>query len=309
VRTGPPAHPPAAGGAQRRDAKIDHPVVIRLRAQPLPGAGQRGAVYRVVVALLDLIRAHHHRGRGFDGASHAVEAPEALAQRIQAGAFGDQGVEIEVSADFQCLRGHHQQGRAELSRGGMGRAQRTQAFGHGVVPVQIAHAAGQQDDRVAMALAQPGGGFPGGRHAVAEHHDGPWRLRDEFARRAGQHLGKRGRCGSAFGLGGLQQARGLLGQYPFAERMRRVGRLAGGVTKHILDVRRWRGGQDGDMKRRQRWLIGPGPVGRDAAQGVQKRLRAMRLVEQNQRVVAGQSGQDRPGLGGATVATKQQPRA
>jgi hypothetical protein len=70
-------------------------------AQPLPRSGERVSVNRVrirfQVLALGLVFANDNHAPCYYGAASAVQASEALPQRIQARALADQTIEINVS--------------------------------------------------------------------------------------------------------------------------------------------------------------------------------------------------------------------
>ena len=95
-------------GIQTGDAEIHLAIFVFVIFEPLPSDSQRFAVHRI------LLRATHRFGLTgadenfrpcFDVPAHAVQAAEALAQGIEACAFGHQSVEVEVCTHFQGLSG------------------------------------------------------------------------------------------------------------------------------------------------------------------------------------------------------------
>ena len=88
------------------DAKINLVKRVGLLIQPLPGCADGAAVDRIVGFGVNLVGADDDASGGRDRPPGAVQPPETLTQGIQAGALGNQAVEVQVSADFQRLRCH-----------------------------------------------------------------------------------------------------------------------------------------------------------------------------------------------------------
>ena len=304
---------------QTGDAEVDLTYFVPASVKPGPGPGQRLAVDRIVLLLVSLIASDQNRRPRFDRASHAVQATEALAQGIEACAFGHEGVEVEVGADFQGLRGDDDQGLRQRTMLGLAGMQRHQTFPNDGVFVDGAHAASQQQGFDVLPVAQPPPGLPGRGDAIDEHDDGAGLVAHEAHGLLGQLLGENG-CGlGSFRLlevdvlqilevDGLQNGR-LAGQLTPSKRMLRIATFAGLVLEHICASRRRGGGQDDGMKETIERRVRPGAETLDRLQGLQERLCAVRLVEQDQAVVGDEPCVDRPCAGAAAIGAEQQPRA
>ena len=86
--------------------------------QPFPGLGNRGAIHRIVVAVLRQVgRNDDARGRwhaSFVTSSQSIKASKALAERIKRGCLGHERIEIEIGPDLDGLRRDYEMSRFRL---------------------------------------------------------------------------------------------------------------------------------------------------------------------------------------------------
>ena len=177
---------------------------------------------------------------------------------------------------------------------------------HDGIPVHRAHAAREQD-RLGVRREQAFR-FSRSRHSVGEHDDRPSFFAHETASGVGQRLGElpaRVLCGNPRSL---PQRGGLAGQLASAKRMMRIAPLPGVVPENVAGVRRRRSGHHDRMEAAAKRRFRPAPILPDRAQCLEKRLRAMRFVQEDEAVVGNESCVYRPCSGAPSVGAKQQAR-
>ena len=300
--------------AQMRDAEVNLAAVVRVFVEPIPSVGERLAVYRIVVVPLGLglVGTNENRSAGIDAPAHAVQAAEALAQGVEARAFGDEPVEVEVGADLQSLGGDDDDRllqRASVGAAGM-KVQFLQPPYYGVF-VHRSHATGEQDGQDALVVFQPPMRLARGRHSIGEDDDGPPLVAQKIQRTLRQRFRQLARRLATPRLRYSLQRGRFVSQLPPAELVIRVVPLVGLVPEDVLQAR-WRRRRHHNRTETalQRFVRPPGSLEEtDGLQGLEKRLRAMRLVEQDEAVVGGEPRVDGPSPGAAAVGPEQQARA
>ena len=243
----------------------------------------------------NVLRQRNDASFRLEGPSRAIEASETLTQRVEGGCLGDQAIEIEVHSDFKTLRGNNER---HLRFGPSLRAgeERLEPLCDPIA-VHTAGAANHQD-RVALGLLpEDGKDAPRERHAIDHDTDGQ-RIRPTFSEAF--HHGDRLLRESPFGRHSGQAHQS--GRFGRAEAAAEFG--VGAIRRRQPKRPPGRGSGGGGQ---QNALDSCPPYSPDGAQRLPKRLREMRLVQQDQRPFAEQSRVDRLHPVGHPVAPEQQP--
>ena len=140
-----------------RNTEIED-VVGCLRFQPFPCIRQVFAVHGIFRCVLGLITTNDDNC--FRGAfRHSIEPTEPLPQRVQTGAFRDQGMEVKVGAAFKALRADDELRRCAF---GIRQAAASSFSFEQSITVEWPHSPGEQHCVVAEFIFQARGPWPRG---------------------------------------------------------------------------------------------------------------------------------------------------